>query len=79
MIDLEGLVEPGTIHATRAGVDFVVTSGATHLQVDNAHAPAAPLWPPFAELFQPNIPVIAVGHFAAGIFESNQILVKHTT
>ncbi len=70
-INLEGVVEPGSIHATRAGVDFVVTSGATHLQVENAGSPP--------ELFQPNIPVIAVGHFAAGIFESNQILVKHTS
>ena len=69
-IDLEGLVEPGSIHSTRAGVDFVVTSGATHLRVDNAGSPP--------ELFQPNIPVIAVGHFAGGIFESTQILVKHT-
>jgi cytochrome c-type biogenesis protein CcmE len=31
------------------------------------------------ELFQPAIPVIAVGHFSGSTFVSNQILVKHTS
>ncbi len=54
-INLEGVVAPDSIHSTPAGVDFVVTSGAARLQVDNSGSPP--------ELFQPDIPVIAVGHF----------------
>ncbi|MGA3148253.1 MAG: cytochrome c maturation protein CcmE [Acidimicrobiales bacterium] len=69
--NLEGLVEPGSIHPTRNGVDFVVTSGATRLQVDNTGSPP--------QLFQPDIPVIAVGHFSGTMFVSNQILVKHSS
>ncbi len=68
--NLEGVVEPGSIHSTRAGVDFVVTSGAVHLTVDNSGSPP--------QLFQPDIPVIAVGHFVGDRFVSDQILVKHT-
>jgi cytochrome c-type biogenesis protein CcmE len=69
-VNVEGLVEPGSIHATSAGVDFVVTSGSTSLQVDNTGSPP--------QLFQPNIPVIAVGHFRGDAFVSDQILVKHS-
>ncbi len=68
--NLEGVVEPGSIHPTRAGVDFVVTSGPVHLDVHNTGSPP--------QLFQPDIPVIAVGHFAGDLFVSDQILVKHT-
>jgi len=38
--------------------------------VDNSSSPP--------QLFQPDIPVIAVGHFAGDRFVSDQILVKHT-
>ncbi len=69
--DLEGLVEPGSIHATPHGVDFVVGSGPTRIEVDNTGSPP--------ELFQPDIPVIAVGHFSGAVFSSDQILVKHTS
>ena len=31
------------------------------------------------ELFQPDIPVIAVGHFQGDTFVSDQILVKHSS
>ncbi len=41
--NVEGLVEPGSIHATPQGVDFVVTSGSTSLQVDNTGQPAPAL------------------------------------
>ena len=68
--NLEGVVRPGSIHATSRGVDFVVSSGRASVSVDNAGSPP--------QLFQANIPVIAVGHFAGGGFVSNQILVKHT-
>jgi cytochrome c-type biogenesis protein CcmE len=68
--NLEGVVAPGSIHSTTAGVDFVVTSGAVRLAVHNSSSPP--------QLFQPNIPVIAVGHFQGDVFVSDQILVKHT-
>jgi cytochrome c-type biogenesis protein CcmE len=69
--NLEGLVEPGSIHATPKGVNFVVTAGATKLQVVNTSSPP--------QLFQPDIPVIAVGHFSGTTFVSDQILVKHSS
>ncbi len=69
--NLEGVVEPGSIRPTASGVDFVVTSGATRVAVQNTGSPP--------DLFQPNIPVIAVGHFAGSDFVSNQILVKHSS
>jgi cytochrome c-type biogenesis protein CcmE len=69
--NLEGVVEPGSIHSTSSGVDFVVTSGSTHLAVYNTGSPP--------QLFEPNIPVIAVGHFDGNGFVSDQILVKHSS
>jgi cytochrome c-type biogenesis protein CcmE len=69
--NLEGVVEPGSIRSTSGGVDFVVSSGATRLQVVNTGSPP--------ELFQPDIPVIAVGHFSGSTFVSDQILVKHSS
>jgi cytochrome c-type biogenesis protein CcmE len=69
--NLEGVVQPGSIHSTPTGVDFVVTSGGTHVAVHNSSSPP--------ELFQANIPVIAVGHFAGDVFASDQILVKHSS
>ena len=69
--NLEGLVERGSIHSTPNGVDFVVTSGSTRLEVMNTGSPP--------QLFQPDIPVIAVGHFSGTTFVSNQILVKHSS
>lgn len=69
--NLEGVVEPGSIHSTASGVDFVVTSGSTRVTVHNVGSPP--------QLFQPDIPVIAVGHFAGDLFASDQILVKHSS
>jgi cytochrome c-type biogenesis protein CcmE len=69
--NLEGVVERGSVHATGRGVDFVVTSGSAHLEVDNSGSPP--------QLFQPGIPVIAVGHFSGPVFVSDQILVKHSS
>jgi cytochrome c-type biogenesis protein CcmE len=73
---LEGLVVPGSIRNTRTGTEFTVSGGGRRIHIDNTGTPPA--------LFQPNIPVVAVGHFVGsgpdGIawFASNQILVKHT-
>ncbi len=69
--NLEGLVEPDSVHATRRGVDFVVGAGSTRVQVDNSGTPP--------QLFQVDIPVIAVGHFSGSTFVSDQILVKHSS
>ena len=68
--NVEGVVAPGSIHSTPSGVNFVVTSGADRLVVHNTSSPP--------ELFQADIPVIAVGHFQGDLFVSDQILVKHT-
>ncbi len=68
--NLEGVVEPGSIRTTGAGVDFVVTAGHTSVAVENTGSPP--------QLFQADIPVIAVGHFAGSNFVSDQILVKHS-
>ncbi len=69
--NLEGVVEPGSIHSTPNGVNFVVTSGSTMVQVHNTSSPP--------QLFQADIPVIAVGHFSGTGFDSDQILVKHSS
>ena len=69
--NIEGVVQPGSIHSTASGVDFVVTSGATHVAVHNSSSPP--------QLFQADIPVIAVGHFAGDVFASDEILVKHSS
>jgi cytochrome c-type biogenesis protein CcmE len=71
---LEGLVDPGTIRPTTTGTAFEI-SGADcrRVEVRNAGSPPA--------LFQPDIPVVVVGHFASAssdVFLSNQIMVKHT-
>lgn len=70
-INVEGVVEPGSVHATPDGVDFVITSGSTSLEIHNTGSPP--------QLFQPDIPVVAVGHFSGAIFASDQILVKHSS
>ena len=67
---LEGLVVPGTVHRTAGGVDFVA-AGTTHrVEVLNTGSPP--------QLFQPDIPVVVVGHFAGDSFVSNQIIVDHS-
>lgn len=70
---LEGVVLPHTVHATARGADFSVGEGRRAIAVHNVGSPP--------ELFQVGIPVIVVGHFAPGggvVFESNQIMVKHS-
>jgi cytochrome c-type biogenesis protein CcmE len=68
---LEGLVVPGTVHPTTKGVNFMVeSSGVTEAVVEVGQPP---------QLFQPDIPVVLVGHFSGGFFSSDQILVDHTS
>jgi cytochrome c-type biogenesis protein CcmE len=68
---LEGIVVPGTIRPTSTGVNFTVeSSGVKEPVVETGQPP---------QLFQPDIPVVLVGHFAGQVFASNQILVDHTS
>lgn len=68
---LEGLVVPGTVHRTGGGVSFV--AAGTHGRVDVTNSTNPP------QLFQPDIPVVVVGHFDGATFVSNQIIVDHTS
>ncbi len=69
-VRLEGVVVPGTVVRTATGVDFVA-AGTTHrIAVRNTGNPP--------QLFQPNVPVVVVGHFVAGGFASTQIIVDHS-
>jgi cytochrome c-type biogenesis protein CcmE len=71
---LEGNVVPGSIHSTKVGTDFTISGGDRTLRVTNSGSPP--------QLFQSNIPVVVVGHFASTTsfaFLSNQILVKHSS
>lgn len=68
---LEGVVVPGSIHTLNGGVDFAVESSSVSVEVhDTANPP---------QLFQPNIPVVLVGHFSGSVFQSTQIMVKHSS
>jgi cytochrome c-type biogenesis protein CcmE len=68
---LEGVVVPGTIHPTSGGVNFTVeSSGVKEPVVETGQPP---------QLFQPDIPVVLVGHFSGPVFASDQILVDHTS
>lgn len=67
---LEGLVEPGTVHQVRGGVEFVAGGSKHKIRVVNHGSPP--------QLFQPDIPVVVVGHFAGSGFVSDQIIVDHT-
>jgi cytochrome c-type biogenesis protein CcmE len=67
---LEGLVVPGSVHRHRGGVDFVASGSRGRIDVINSGNPP--------QLFQPDIPVVVVGHFAGDSFVSNQIIVDHT-
>ena len=73
-IRLEGLVVPGTVHTTSSGASFTI-SGADGRTVRVVNVGSPP------ELFQVNIPVVVVGSFTSttsDLFDSNQILVKHS-
>jgi cytochrome c-type biogenesis protein CcmE len=70
---LEGDVVPGSIRSTAVGTNFDISEGSRTVQVANTGSPP--------QLFQANIPVVVVGHFASvssTSFVSNQILVKHS-
>ena len=71
---LEGVVKRGTIVRTNTGTSFTITGSGDH-----AVPVAVNGTPP--QLFQPNIPVVVVGHFASAAslqFVGSQIMVKHS-
>ena len=73
VIRLEGVVEPHSIRRTDVGTDFVVTGPRGSIPVDSTGTPP--------QLFQANIPVVVVGHFASAsstTFLGSSIMVKHT-
>jgi len=70
---LEGVVVPGSIRRTAVGTDFRVAEGVDQVPVRNTGSPP--------QLFQKDIPVVVVGHFASStsaVFVSDQIMVKHS-
>ncbi len=72
-VRLEGLVVPGSVHPTAVGTDFLISDGTRRVEVHNTGSPPG--------LFQPNIPVVVVGHFHSATsttFDSDQIMVKHS-
>jgi cytochrome c-type biogenesis protein CcmE len=67
---LEGLVAPGSVRRHGQVVDFVASGSDGRIDVVNTGNPP--------QLFQPDIPVVVVGHFVGATFVSNQIIVDHT-
>lgn len=69
---IEGVVVPGSVHPTTVGVDFVIANGGVTVPVTNQGSPP--------QLFQPNVPVVLVGHFEGpgNHYLSDQIMVKHS-
>jgi cytochrome c-type biogenesis protein CcmE len=73
-IRLEGVVVPRSVTESAVGTDFTI-SGADGRTIRVVNTGSPP------ELFQPDIPVVVVGRFATAtsdVFDSNQILVKHS-
>lgn len=70
---LEGVVLPHSVRRTDRGADFAVGQGRSVIAVHNVGSPP--------QLFRVGLPVIVVGHFVDGggvVFESDQIMVKHS-
>jgi cytochrome c-type biogenesis protein CcmE len=67
---LEGVVVPGTVHRIPDGVAFVASGTKHRVDVVNHGNPP--------QLFQPDIPVVVVGHFSGSSFISDQLIVDHS-
>ena len=73
VIRLEGVVVPHSIRRSNVGTDFVVAGSRGSIPVEATGTPP--------QLFQANIPVVVVGHFASAssrTFLGSSIMVKHT-
>ena len=71
---IAGAVVPGTIHETKAGVQFRITDGKHTVTVDHSGDPP--------DLFKAGAPVVCEGHWAkadvaTAAFESDRILIRH--
>ena len=69
-IRLEGLVVPGSVQRAGSGVDFVAAGTRARVAVHDTGSPP--------QLFQADIPVVVVGHFAGTSFLAHQIIVDHS-
>ena len=67
---LEGLVVPGSVRVSGSTVRFVAAGGVHRIAVVNHGNPP--------QLFQPDVPVVVVGHFEGDGFVSDQIIVDHS-
>lgn len=73
-IRLEGTVVKGSVERTDQGATFTLRGRRHEVRVVNTGTPP--------QMFQGDIPVVAVGHFAPGTpvtFRSNEIMVKHSS
>lgn len=68
---LEGVVLAGSVTSRDDGVRFVVAENGARIPVHHRGDPP--------ELFKEGIPVVLEGHFAGSTYESDRILVKHTS
>ncbi|MCI2976300.1 MAG: cytochrome c maturation protein CcmE [Ferrimicrobium sp.] len=68
---MEGVVVPGSVDPTPAGVDFTIRYNHAEDRVTEIGNPP--------ELFQPSIPVVIQGHFQGNVFVSSLIEVKHSS
>ena len=67
---LEGVVVPGSIERLGSDVAFTVAGSRGHrIAVVNHGSPP--------QLFQPDVPVVVVGHFTGASFVSDQVIVDH--
>jgi len=67
---LEGIVVPGSVHRNGSTVAFVAAGAHHRIAVVNHGNPP--------QLFQPDVPVVVVGHFSGATFVSDQIIVDHS-
>jgi len=68
---LEGVVLAGSVQTQDNGVRFVVAENGARIAVRHKGDPP--------ELFRAGIPVVLEGHFRGTTYESDRILVKHTS
>ncbi len=68
---LEGVVLAGSVRPAGEGVAFSVVENGVRADVRHRGDPP--------ELFQPDIPVVMEGRFQGERYESDRILVKHTS
>ena len=69
--NLEGTVVPGTVRRDGNSVAFSVSNNGVVVPVVNSG------YPP--QLFQPGIPVVLEGNFNGATFDSDLIMVKHSS